>query len=451
MKFSAVWSSLENRNFRFVWISAALSHSGNWAYLVGVGWLLQTLSQSPFWVGFSLFASLFPVVVIGPYAGVLADRFNRRKIYTLAQMLSAGAAGLQLAVNLAGEPPLWLVVACSLCFGVAFNIQMVMAASMVPVILDYDKLHNGASLMGVVSHGAEFFGAVLATPLIAFLGPESVFALVTVLYVAAAFFSSRVKIREDYLIAPRSGKDSVMRSLANGFAYIRSRPIGLLILLVGLHCALTMSYNGLLPSYASEYIQPAQGAQDVHGDHANHAAASVSGASGAHAHGGASSAGGGLYGSIMTAVGLGALLGNLSSAGVSSGRFQRWIYGASAIGSGLSLCLLFLARSQGLALASALLVGATQAVFMASSNAFVMQRTDPGYQGRVSSVYVIIAAGMMAVCNLAYGSLGTFMHPSVLMIAAGLAFALLFAAIGLMSSLRSILRSPEARSESLAS
>jgi len=449
MKFSAVWSSLEDRNFRFVWISAALSHSGNWAYLVGVGWLLQTISQSPFWVGFSLFASLIPVVVIGPYAGVLADRFNRRKIYTLAQVLSAGAAGLQLAVNLAGEPPLWLVVACSLCFGVAFNIQMVMATSMVPVILDYDRLHNGASLMGVVSHGAEFFGAVLATPLIAFFGSDSVFALVTALYVAAAFFSSRVKIREDYLRAPRPEGISVFRSLSGGFSYIRSRPIGLLILLVGLHCALTMSYNGLLPSYASEYIQPAQA--DVHANHAEHAdhASAASGA-GAHAHGGAAATGGGLYGSIMTAVGLGALLGNLSSAGVSSGRFQRWIYGASAIGSGLSLCLLFLARSQELALASALLVGATQAVFMASSNAFVMQRTDPGYQGRVSSVYIVIAGGMMAVCNLAYGSLGTFVHPSVLMIAAGLAFALLFVLIGLTSSLRAILRSTETRSESLA-
>jgi len=89
-------------------------------------------------------------------------------------------------------------------------------------------------------------------------------------------------------------------------------------------------------------------------------------------------------------------------------------------------------------------------VFMASSNAFVMQRTDPGYQGRVSSVYIVIAGGMMAVCNLAYGSLGTFVHPSVLMIAAGLAFALLFVLIGLTSSLRAILRSTETRSESLA-
>ncbi|KIL40887.1 hypothetical protein SD70_10690 [Gordoniibacillus kamchatkensis] len=418
MKLSSVWSSFGNHDFRLMWFSSALSNSANWSYMVGVGWLLYTLSHSSLWVGFGMFATMIPVILIGPYAGVLADKFNRRKIYTAAQALSACFVALQLAAHLSGNQSLWLVIACSLGLGITSSTQLVMSNAMIPVIVHKEKLHNAAALMGVVSHGAEFFGAGLATPLLAGYGVNAVIGLSVVLYAGAALCSARIAIRDDYMHASAARGSTVLRSLLDGFTYIRLQPIGLLILLVGLHCALTMSFNGLLPSFSSHRMEGMEGMDGMDGS---------------------------LYGSIMTFVGLGAVLGNLSTAGVSEKRLLVRIYAVTAVGSGLSLSFLAFTYAPWMTILMAFFVGATQAVFMASSNALIMQRTDPSYQGRVSSVYIIIAAGLMALCNLGYGSLGTIVSPAAIMMSTGFVFVVLFVAIGLLSSLRSTLKAAETR------
>jgi MFS family permease len=178
-----------------------------------------------------------------------------------------------------------------------------------------------------------------------------------------------------------------------------------------------MSFTGLLPALTSMQS----------GEMARHGAAS----------------GGGLYASILTFVGLGAVVGNLATAGVSNKRMLARIYAVTAVASGLTLSLLALTHQAWMMIGVGFLVGGTQAVFMASSSALVMQRTEPSYQGRVSSVYIIFAAGLMAVCNLGYGTLGTVIDPSVIMVVTGLSFTVLFAVIGMLSTLRHTLDTPD--------
>ncbi|MDB5084550.1 MAG: hypothetical protein JWN30_1436 [Bacilli bacterium] len=429
MSIANVWSSFSTRDFRLIWFSSALSNSANWAYMVGVGWMLYTLTHSTLWVGLGMFATMIPVILIGPYAGVLADKFNRRKIYTAAQAFSTCFVTLQLVLHMLGNQSVGLVILCSLGLGITSSTQLVMSNAMIPIIISKDKLHNAAALMGVVSHGAEFFGAGLATPLLAKFGVDAVIGLSVLLYAGAAFCSAPIQIREDYMHNGIMSGRTVLRSLQNGFTYIRLQPIGLLILLVGLHCALTMAYNGLLPAFSSHQMDGMTGMDGMNMS--------------------SSSSGSSLYGSIMTFVGLGAVLGNLSTAGVSDKRLLPRIYVITGVGSGLSLTFMSFTHMMWTTILSAFIVGATQAVFMASSNALIMQRTDPNYQGRVSSVYIIIAAGLMALCNLGYGSLGTVMSPATIMMTTGLIFVLLFVVIGLLSSLRNTLKVMETRPTSL--
>ena len=181
-----------------------------------------------------------------------------------------------------------------------------------------------------------------------------------------------------------------------GLRYMRAVPVvWLLIVLVGAHCTLTMAYMGLLPSFV---------AGTLHG-------------------------GDGLFGTIMTVVGLGAIVGSLALAAMTSTR-QRgpWLLFTCVV-SGLSLTLLGLAREPVLATVAAFLVGASQTMAMSVTLAMLQEWAKDEYRGRVTSVYNLLSGGPMALMGWGDGGLADVYPPALVLIASGLAFLVVMAAM----------------------
>ncbi len=384
----ALLAALVSPDYRKLWLSIAVANSGRWAMVLAIGWLLQTLTGSSLWVGASLFAMQGPALVFAPLAGVLADRLPRTKILALA-LATASLASAVLAIlaarHLAGR---FEVIGLALVLGVAASFQSTTWAALLPNVVDRDALLNATALQGAARQGAEFLGPALAAPILALVGPWAVFALCALLYGTSALVPLGIRrgVHGDHKLGP-----GILAPLRQGVAYVRqTEPLGALVVIVGLHCCLTMDFMALLPGFLQSRLH----------------------------------AGSDVYGATMTAIGLGAILGCLPLTAVRSLHLRRRLYLITALCSGASLVAFGLMRSETSALVAAVTVGGSQAAFMAITGTAVQERCSDDFRGRLSSVYTLLTMGSMALFTWAYGALGVVIDPGIIMVAAGSAFVI---------------------------
>jgi MFS family permease len=381
-------ASLALPDFRRLWLSIAVANAGRWAMVLAVGWLLQALTGSSLWVGASLFAMQGPALLIAPLAGVLADRFPRTKILALALASAAAASGALAVLAVRHEAGRFAVIGLTLVLGIAASFQSTAWQALLPNVVGREALLDATALQGAARQGSEFLGPAMAAPVLALAGPWAVFALCAVLYGAAALVPLGIRrgTRGEGLL-----ERGFLAPIRQGVAYVRrADPLGVLVLVVALHCCLTMDFMGILPDFLQSRLH----------------------------------AGSDVYGAAMTAVGLGAILGVLPLTAVRSLRLRRRLYLISGLASGATLVAFGLMRSEAPALAAAVTVGASQAMFMAITGAAVQERCADAFRGRVSSVYTLLTMGSMALFTWAYGALGVVVDPGVIMVSAGSAFVL---------------------------
>ncbi|MDF2680326.1 MAG: major facilitator superfamily 1 [Brevibacillus sp.] len=401
MKIPKTFASLGYRDYRFLWFSTAIANSGQYAFTVAASWLIFSLSNSTALVGAAVFATMIPGVLFGPIIGVLVDRFDRRFLLSIALFSNACNTGCLALLSSIGIVTPGVVIASAFFLGISFNLQMTCTNAIMPDLIPKSALFNATALQGSVQHGAGFLGSAMASPLLVLVGPFAVFSLCFLLYAAAGMQSLRIRTNQ----APRAQSGtlrigSLFRPVAEGIVYMRRTPVlALLMVMVGLHCLLTMAYTSLLPQFIRDDL----------------------------------TADSGIYGTLMMFIGLGAILGNLSTASISTPRGQGILYIVMAIASGLSLIALGLTHTPLFAFIVGLTVGGSQAVFMAINLSFVLQRASDEYRGRVASVNFITASGAMAVGNFLYGSLSQIIPPKFNMLITGGSFVVVVVVLLLLS------------------
>jgi MFS family permease len=390
---SAAWggqteltNSFTHRPFRALWAAGAFSSVAQWTLLTGRSALAYDLTGGSGSVGLVVFAAMLPYVFVPPVGGVLADRFDRRAIATATLVVSLLSALAMAALTLAGVVEVWHLFALSLINGTARSIETPATQAMVPGLVPDESLLNAVALSGVVMHGSRLVGPLVTLFVLGPFGAGGVFLAACLMYVLAIGQMQRVPPPAQYV---QPVGESPLRQFADGARYAATEPVvAMIILLVLFHCGLTMSYDALMPMYADEHL----------------------------GHGG------GPFSILMITVGVGSMAGTLMLAGVSS----RWHRGRllliGGLLSGLSPAALALAMQWPPALLAAAAMGATQAMFMSLTNAFLQTATPDRYRGRVLSLYLMIGGGIMAFGNLGAGYLGDYLGAAPLLIIPGVAF-----------------------------
>lgn len=395
--------SFRSRDFRSLWLITALVNTGSWTLTMAVSWQAYALTHSSAWTGAIMFASLAPNLVGAPVVGVLADALDRRLVIIVAAGLQFAVMAVLGTASFTGLMTAAVLLVLTFLSGFASSALSVTINSLLPSMVARDRLFNAFSLQAVAQRGTEFAGPAVASPILAALGPGAVYLFAACLYGCATCFVYRIK-RPGRPQPDGDGSAKAHRgffgSLLDGFSYLRrAGTIGVLISLVGFHCALTMSYMGVLP----QFVQTS-----LHGSS-------------------------GFYGVLMSAVGLGSIGGTLFLAGVNRPRTRGMLYWSTALVSGLSLALLALARAPAIAIIAMVLVGSSQAIFMTLSLAYVLERSNEAMRGRVSSVYMVLAGGLMSVANLGYGALSRFVPPGSILLTIGCLFVIIVGFFGLLS------------------
>jgi MFS family permease len=360
------------------------------------------MSGTSLWVGLVTFAAMIPRVLVTPFSGYLADRFDRRKV--LALMF-----GLNLLFNLVlgivvmtGVVTVWLVVVLALFNGSIRAAQMPAGGALIPNLVPRRLLLNAIALNQATMNGSRLLGPLAIAPFMAIAGLEAAFFVCTGFYAISLVQTLRIRTSSTGEV---DRNRSFVSNMLQGLVYVYQRPVlRALVIITLFHCGMTMSFESLLPVLSDQRL-------------------SASGAG---------------FSYLMMAVGLGALITIVGIAGVTRESTKGRLFLSLGVLSGLAPALLALSTGMPMALLGAVAMGASQGGFMTLTHTMMQALTDDSVRGRVSAVYSVHIGGTMATVNLVNGGLADYVDAAALLMAAGLGFVAVILASWLGVTLRRI-------------
>ncbi len=369
--------ALRSRNYRLFVAGQGVSLIGTWMQQVAMSWLVYRLTGSAYLLGVVGFTSQIPTFLLAPAAGVLADRWNRRRLLILTQTRAMVQAAILAAAVFAHIIQVWHIIVLSLFLGVvnAFDIP-VRQAFVVEMVTDRGDLGNAIALNSSMVQAARLVGPSIAGFLVASVGEGVCFLLNSISYLAVLIALVAMKLGPGPHHARQKRK--VLHELKEGVAYAFGfAPIRSILLLVSLISLTGLSYMVLAPVFAREVL-----------------------------HGGART-----FGFLMTAAGCGALIGTITLASRQSviGLGRTIAIAPALLATGIASFAM--SKYLPLSLASLVLAGYGASTAVASSNTVLQTILEEDKRGRVMSFFAMSFMGMVPFGSYIAGTLAGIIGP----------------------------------------
>ncbi|GAA4407444.1 MFS transporter [Tsukamurella soli] len=225
-----MFASLRTRNYRY-WVSGqVVSLIGTWMQRVAQDWLVLDLAHSnAAAVGIVMALQFGPTLVLSPWAGVLADRYDKRRLLVLTQSLSALCAAVLAALVLTGVARLWQVFLVAFVFGCVSAVDAPVRQSFSIEMVGPELLPNAIALNSMVFNGARIVGPAIAGVLIAAVGTGWVFFANAVSTAAVIGALLAMRVPELFQAPPVERARGQVRA---GFGYVWKRPDLLVVVVV---------------------------------------------------------------------------------------------------------------------------------------------------------------------------------------------------------------------------
>src|SRR6266567_325161 len=225
---------LRNANYGIYLAGSGVSLIGMWMQRIAIGWLTWELTKSGLWLGVVAFADFFPVLVIGPFAGAAADRWDRLRVVKTSQTISLVQATVLFALTAIGHMNVGLLVALTAFQGVIVAFNQPARLALVPSLVPQADLASAVAINSVVFNLARFIGPACAGPAIVWSGVAAAFAANALSYVV--FLVALARIRVVPTAIDMTKQRSFSADLREGIRYTASHPwiAALLVLLIAL-------------------------------------------------------------------------------------------------------------------------------------------------------------------------------------------------------------------------
>jgi len=362
--------ALENRNFRLFCAGQSISLVGTWMQQVAMGWLVYRLTNSALILGVVGFVGQLPMFVLTPFSGVVADRYDRRRILIITQIAAMLQAGVLSVLVLTNRVAVWHIVILGLCLGIINAFDMPTRQAFTIDMIDRKQdLGNAIALNSSMVNVARLIGPTVAGIIIAAAGEGMCFLVNAMSYSGVIISLFALDIRS---IKRRPATNNVFQDIKEGFVYAFSfAPIKTVLMLLGLVSLMGVSYQVLMPMFARDIF-----------------------------HGGPKT-----LGFLMGMSGVGALGGAIYLAGrkevVGLGRM---IPGAAFL-FGLGLVIFSFSRVVWFAMAVMCVSGFAMIIQMAASNTLLQTMVEEDKRGRIMSLYTMAFIGVTPFGSLLSGSL----------------------------------------------
>ena len=373
--------ALRYRNYRLFFGGQGVSLIGTWMQRIAMSWLVYRLTNSAFLLGLVGFTSQIPLFLLTPFAGVLADRMNRRRVLVVTQTLAMIQAFVLTVLVLTGTTAVWHIMCLSVFLGIVDAFDMPIRQSFMVEIVQKKDLASAIALNSSIVNCAQLLGPSIAGILIASMGEGMCFLLngVSYLFVIVSLIAMEITRKE------KEERDiHVLEEIKEGFLYAFGfGPIRFILLLLALTSLVGIPYRVMMPIFAKDILE-----------------------GGPHT-----------LGFLMAGAGVGALTGSIylaSRKGVPG--LEKWIALAAGL-FGIGLVGFSHSHVFWLSLTFVLLTGFGMMVQMASSNTVLQTVVEEDKRGRVMSLYAMAIRGMAPFGSLLVGGAASMIGaPNTLMI-----------------------------------
>ena len=247
-----ILDSLRVRGYRFYWFSALLVAAARSMQGVVLGWLVLELTNSAFLVTVAGALNFLPMLGLGLFSGVIADRLNRRKVLIATQIVSGTASIILATLIVTDLVQTWEIMAISLTVGFAWALDWPCRQIIIADLAGEQNILNGVALDQWAFHLMSIVGSVIAGIVISTLGMGNVYYMIAGAYLSAAL--SLLAIGRTQQVHS-SAVGNIGSRIKEGVKYsINNRAIlGVLLIMIVAHCTL-FPFRQLLPVFARDVL-----------------------------------------------------------------------------------------------------------------------------------------------------------------------------------------------------
>jgi len=379
------FSALVEPNYRTYLAGSFVSNIGTWMQRVAQDWLVLELSGgSGIAVGITTGVQFLPMLLLSPYGGLIADRFNKQRILKVTQSwlaICAAALGVLAITGVATTGQVYLI---AFAFGLGTAFDNPARQSFVSEVAGPDHLPNAIGLNSATFHAARIVGPAVAGVVIAAVGAGWAILANALSYLA---FIAALMIMDSRLLRTTPPSPRAKRQIREGLTYVRSRPDMLLVLCVVFFLG-TFGLNFQMTSALMAQQQFHRGPED--------------------------------YGILGTLMAVGSLAGALIAARRRNRPSGRLVVGMAAtfgvieIASGL-------APTYAAYAATLPVLGLVTLLTLTASNASIQLGVDPLRRGRVMALYIMVLMGGTPLGSPILGWIGETLGPRWTLIGGGAA------------------------------
>ncbi|MFK8016463.1 MAG: MFS transporter [Gammaproteobacteria bacterium] len=376
-------SALHNKNFLIYLTGSAISLHGLWIFRVALAWYAWQLTASEAWVGIIAFTQFAPAMVFGPLFGVIADRFERRKVSIAINVGSCLNMTVLTLLTVTGHLNIVTLTLASLAQGTLDGSHTPVRMALVPSIVEREQLSSAIAINSIAFNISRVVGPAISGLVIVRFGVAVAFAINAVSYVAIVIAVSVISIAKRPLRG--AGPVNVWSEIMEGVRYVRGHfIISTLILAITINTVFGRGVLEMMPAVADELLQRGSGG----------------------------------FATMTSAVGAGAVLIGLLLA-----RGTQWLdlpaLKKSLIATSALILIYGASTNFYLTTGAVCLLGVMLSLCGVGSQILIQTHVDDDVRGRVSSLWGMIAFGGTALGSLAIGGLAHYVGLRATLIGAG--------------------------------
>lgn len=370
MSLSKTLSSFRYRNFRLLFLGSVFSHTGDFMQAMAQGWLVWTMTSSPFLLGLIGFSQAVPRLLLGAIGGAIVDRLDRRRLLLLTQTLAMIQAFVFWVLVYLDLINFWQIFLLVVFLGTVNTLNQTARQSLIHTLVPREELMNAIALNSAVVNLSKVIGPSLAGVLISVIGIAGCL-LVNAMSFLAIIFSLLMMELPHWQREER--ENNFWQEVSEGYRYAKTNSRVFAVIFLAYIVALVGSpYGRFLPVFASDILH--------------------TGPSG--------------FGFLLAAPGFGAVISGLWLASLGNIRRRANFLFFSVFAFSLFLILFSFSRSMLFSLLCLVMVGSSHIAFRAMANTTIQMETPPHLLGRILSLF-FMDKGLWSFGTLFLGSVAS--------------------------------------------
>lgn len=366
--FKTTFRSLQYKNFRLFWFGQCISLTGTWMQRTAQTWLVYTVTKSPMLVGIVGVCQFMPMLLFSLFAGVLVDRFSKKKLLIFTQLLFLLQAVLMTLLTYTGQIQYWHILLLSTLFGFTQTLDMPARQSFFIDLVGTENLTNAISLNSTIVNLARIVGPAVSGIVMLKYGIVFCFFINAVSFIPVIAGILLIRVTENS--ARRSGARHMLSDVMDGVRYIKKNDTLILnVLMTAVVCTFAMNNDVIIPVFAKEVL--GRGADG--------------------------------YTALLSMAGFGAFAGAVLMAYFSKNGVNKSLLILSGTATAALQILTLVAGRYWVSALLIAAIGFFNLIFINIANSVFQLNSSNEYRGRVMSVYSFLNLGSTPIGNFFSG------------------------------------------------